>query len=310
MLQQLKTGQRTGFGYQMVMVCWLEISDSGLHTYQLTSISCIPGWTAERQNASKINESVFTGRDTVRLSDGPSEDIKHLHLDGTVSDIVLHRISERPPKCTQRVDNSPDGNYAVFWQTFAEQYPFFSLRKMDWKSVDRKFRPQVSSETPLEQLFEILRQMIEPLKDAHTGIAAMDIKKDFDGWRKDSNHLDDGEWARVQELIATRYIQGSLRSFCNGRLQFGMLDHGIGYLRISAFYGYVDRSNYGDALAALQYSLDTIFTDESKLKDLVVDVRLNHGGDDALGLEIASRLANARYLSIVCVPEQLSNCQT
>ncbi len=63
------------------------------------------------------------------------------------------------------------------------------------------------------------------------------------------------------------------------------------------FYGYVDRSTYSDALAALQSALDTIFEDAGKLNGLVIDVRLNHGGDDALGLQIASRLTGTRYLA-------------
>ncbi len=214
----------------------VEISDDGLRTFQLTTISCISGWSVQRDHTAQgTNESVFIGNDTVRLSEGRSGDIKLLHLDGTASDIVLHRTSERPPNCTRKPDNSPQGNYAVFWQTFAEQYPFFSLHKVDWPSVDKKFRPHVTSETTSNQLFEIFRRIIEPLQDAHTGITATDIKKDFDGWRKDSNHLDNREWEKVQELIATRYIRGGLRSFCNGSVQFGMLDYSIGYLRITAF---------------------------------------------------------------------------
>ena len=33
------------------------------------------------------------------------------------------------------------------------------------------------------------------------------------------------------------------------------------------------------------------------MNGLVIDVRLNHGGDDPLGIEIASRLTNSRYLA-------------
>jgi hypothetical protein len=46
-----------------------------------------------------------------------------------------------------------------------------------------------------------------------------------------------------------------------------------------------------------QVSLDDIFRDSSKLNGLVIDVRLNHGGDDQLGIEIASRLTDRKYLA-------------
>jgi len=275
----------------------IEISKDGLQAFELTSISCIPGWNAKRaQNSSGVGESVFVGNDTFRLSDGRSRDVKRLHLEGTASDMILHRASARPATCSQKPDNSALVNYAIFWQTFAEQYAFFDLRHVDWQSVDRKFRPQAALANP-DKLFGILQQMVEPLQDAHVGIYANDIKKDFDGWRKDPDHLEDEGWKKAQDIIDTRYVRGGLRSFCNGRLQFGELDHSVGYLRVTAFFGYVDPYTYERALHQLQSALDSIFLGANKMNGLVIDVRLNHGGDDPLGIEIASRLTNSRYLA-------------
>jgi hypothetical protein len=276
----------------------VEIRGDGLQAFELTSISCVPGWSAKREPTSgETREEVFIGNDTFRLSGGPSGDVKRLHLEGVASDILLHRTSTRPAACSRKPDDSPQGNYAIFWQTFAENYPFFNLRHVDWQSVDREFRPRVTSATKPDQLFGILQQMIEPLHDAHTGIEAEDVKKDFDGWREDPNHLENEGWKKAQEIIDTRYIRGALRSFCNGQIQFGALDHSIGYLRIIAFYGYVDHYTYELALRALRSALDEIFRKASKLNGLVIDVRLNKGGDDPLGLEIASRLTKGRYLA-------------
>ncbi len=120
----------------------LEISDHGLQAYELTSISCIATWRAERNpNSSSGREIVFTGDDVFRLSEGPSADVKRLHLDGTAADILLHQTSKRPETCSHASENSPQQNYAVFWQTFAEHYAFFDLRHIDWQSVDTQYRP-------------------------------------------------------------------------------------------------------------------------------------------------------------------------
>jgi hypothetical protein len=275
----------------------VEVTNDKLRTLQLTSISCIPGWSAQRNNRDESKLLIFIGYDTVRLSDGSSSDEKRLHLDGTASDIILHRTIDRPVVCSQTADNSPQVNYAIFWQTFAEHYPFFELRKMDWMFADREFRSRINSATTPDLLFETLRQMIAPLRDAHTGIDATDIKKDFHGWRNDSNHLSDEDWKRAENLIASRYVHGGLRSFCNGRVQFGMLDHELGYLTITAFYGYAEGSTYKGELRALQLALDSIFQNANTLNGLVIDVRLNHGGDDPLGIEIASRFTDTRYLA-------------
>jgi hypothetical protein len=50
-------------------------------------------------------------------------DILQLHMDGAASDIVLHRASTRPSACGRAPRNSPQENYDILWQTFAEQYP-------------------------------------------------------------------------------------------------------------------------------------------------------------------------------------------
>jgi len=275
----------------------LEVSDQGLQSYELTSVSCIAGWSAKRDPGSGGRELVFTGNDVFRLSDGPSADVRRLHLDGTAADIFLHRTSQRPEACIHAPENNPQENYAVFWQTFAEQYAFFDLRHVDWKSIDNKFRPRVTAATKPEELFAIFHQMIEPLQDTHTGIEAPEIKQEFDGWRPDPGHMEAEDWKKAESIIDSRYVRGALRSFCNGHVQFGMLDHSVGYLRVTAFYGYVDKYTYGDALYALQSALDAIFQDSNRLTGLVVDIRLNNGGDDPLGIEIASRLTDHKYLA-------------
>ncbi len=47
---------------------------------------------------------------------------------------------------------------------------------------------------------------------------------------------------------------------------------------------------------ALESALDEIFSD-STLESLVIDVRINNGGEDPYGLVIASRLATSEYLA-------------
>jgi hypothetical protein len=275
----------------------LEVSDQSLQAYELTSVSCIASWSAKRDPGSGGQELVFTGNDVFRLSNGPSADVRRLHLDGTAADIFLHRTAQRPETCNRAPENNPQENYAVFWQTFAEQYAFFDLRHVDWKSIDHKFRPQVTAATKPEELFAIFRQMIEPLQDTHTGIEAPEIKQEFDGWRQDPGQLEAEDWKKAESVIDSHYVRAGLRSFCNGHVQFGMLDHSVGYLRVTTFYGYVEKYTYGDALRALQSALDAIFQDAGGLSGLVVDVRLNKGGDDPLGIEIASRLTDLKYLA-------------
>ncbi len=276
----------------------VELDDRELRTYELTSISCVPSRSAKRLASGDPASSItFTsGRETTKIIRTADANVLRMHTDGTASDIVLRRISKRPDSCQGMPPDTPQENYAVFWETFAEQYPFFALHKVDWRAVDKKFRPEITAATKPAELFQIFRKMIEPLQDSHTGLEAENIKAEFDGWRDDPSHLEEDDWKKAASIIESKYVREGLRTYCKGHVQFGKIRGAIGYLRVTTFYDYVDGEGYADELQSLQESLDTIFGGE-KLNGLVIDVRLNHGGDDPLGIEIASRLTDKRYLA-------------
>jgi hypothetical protein len=275
-----------------------ELTPTGLNVYQLTSASCIRSETRlpvePRSSNSALAFSSPGTITTVRRTKDPNA--LRLHMDWAASDMILHRTDKPPESCSQKPANLPQKNYDIFWQTFAEQYAFFALRKVDWHAVNRQFRPRVTSATTETELFQIFQQMIEPLHDTHTSIEARDIKQEFEGWRDDPGHLSDEAWKQAASIIESKYVQGGLHPYCKGRLQFGMLRNSIGYLRVTTFYDYAD-GGYANEVQCLQNSLSAIFESAGKLNGLVIDVRLNHGGDDPLGVEIASRLTGKRYLA-------------
>lgn len=277
----------------------VELDTSDLRMYQLTSISCIAARTGEQEKSlSSQSTSVFvSGHEILRITQTSDPNTLRLHSDGTASDILLHRSLKLPETCGHRTANTPQENYQIFWQTFAEQYPFFPLHKVDWRGTDGKFRPMVTTTTGPSQLFRIFRQMIEPLQDAHTGVEAEDIKQEFDGSRGDPNHLKAKDWKRAFSAIESKYVRGTLQPFCKDRVQFGTLKEGIGYLRVTTFYDYADEGGYTGQLRCLQQSLDTMFGGAKRMVGLVIDLRLNDGGDDPLGIEIASRLTDKKYLA-------------
>jgi len=78
-------------------------------------------------------EIVFVDENDVdRVTPGGSPDTRWLHEDGGVSSVLLQRTGSRPKVCGQSQADTPMTNYRVFWETFAEHYPFFALRQMDW----------------------------------------------------------------------------------------------------------------------------------------------------------------------------------
>jgi peptidase S41-like protein/tricorn protease-like protein len=276
----------------------IEFEGDELRQSEITTLSCIPAGKATRKaGAGSANEIIFADKgETLRVTPGVSPDTRWLHEDGSVSSVFLRRTPSRPDVCSKPVADTPASNYAVFWQTFAENYPFFKLRKMDWAAVDKKFRSQITPATKPEELFRILSEMIEPLHDAHTFIDAKTIKQRFHGYRT-PDPMQKTNAKRITEIIETKYVRGGLSDFCNKQLQYGKLSDSIGYLRIHSFSGYSNDNEFMKQLDALETALDEIFKDSAKLKGLVIDVRINTGGSDVFGVSIASRLATKDYLA-------------
>ena len=295
---------------------FIELQGDTLRRYEITTLSCIALAKATRKTgAINANETVFVDDDgaTFRVSPVTSAETRWLHRDGNVSNILLRRTNSRPEPCGKPLSDTPPTNYQVFWETFAEQYPFFALHHMDWAAVDKKFRPQVTLDTKPEELFRIFNDMLDPLHDAHTKIHAWSIQKHFNGFRPSADFMQQKNAARITEIIETKYVRGGLHDFCNKQLQFGLLrssphamstdskggvqTDGIGYLRIHSFDDYSNDREFMKQVDTLELALDDIFKDSTKLTALVIDVRINGGGSDVFGLSIASRLATHEYLA-------------
>lgn len=298
-------------GYGLVV----EIDGAKMSTFQVTSISCVPWWTAQRSDGGDKSELVFNRGDAdIRLTPGSSSDALLMRQGPSISSVSLRRVNGRPKNCTETLANTPLENYAVFWQTFAEQFALFSLYRTDWVAVDRKYRPQVTVSTPPEELFAILREMILPFNNAHTNINAASIHRQYVGYRPVSEigrrlqatsalsieeilALFNEQARRTKDIIESNYSNGQLRPYANEMIYFGMLRNSIGYLRILAFDGYTKDGGFAQEAVALEVALDDIFKNAEQMKGLIIDVRVNTGGADPLCLAIASRLSSVKYLA-------------
>jgi len=81
-------------------------------------------------------------------------------------------------------------------------------------------------------VFGILRDMIQPLGDRHTYVKADDIKLGFRGSRPDPGELSNDDYMKYSEIVWSKYVGGELKSFCKGKIWFGLLDGSVGYLGV------------------------------------------------------------------------------
>ncbi|QHC17044.1 protease [Streptomyces sp. GF20] len=273
----------------------LSIRNGTFQEYQTTAVSCLKGDSAQR-----------TGPGTYTTPDGTvltvrtrgSRDRGSLRVDGSVGDRDLSRIPELPDACTRPAPEGPLAAFDVFWQSFEENYPFFSAKGIDWHALRDQYRPRVHAKTTRDELHAVFSQMVKPLYDAHVAVEDGDrvFAQVRPGTVLPTQELD----TKVKKFIVAHDLKDArnLQDFANGRITYADLPGGQGYLRISGFGGYAgDGAPYAAQLGELDRALDTVLDQErtQRLKGLVIDLRINGGGSDALGIHIAEHLTDTPY---------------
>ncbi|WP_323748174.1 S41 family peptidase [Catenulispora rubra] len=274
-------------GYSTIV----RITGGTYELYDTTAISCIRDTTSDGDGSV----STFTA--------GPGPNHARWHIDANVNYRALTRLPALPAACTQAAPATPIETFDVFWRTFAENYPFFAQRGIDWKQVYDTYRPQVTATTTDAQLRDVFAAMITPLHDAHVGLVADGVRvfSARPGTQVPNNELE----AQTVALIKHADLADAtspLQTWCQGRVGFATLPGGIGYLRIAGFTGFTTDDTFAANAAAFSSALDAVFTADrttgpNRLRGLVLDVRINGGGDDPLGLMLASRLTGSPFFA-------------
>ncbi|WP_037680428.1 S41 family peptidase [Streptomyces griseus] len=274
----------------------LDLRRGAYQEYQTTAVSCLKGDSAQRTGPGTytVDGVVLTVRP------GPGPDRATLGADESVSHRALRRIPALPDACTRPMPKDPLTAFDAFWQSFEENYPFFAAKGVDWHAVRDRYRPLVHTGTPRDELYDLFNRMVEPLYDAHVVVQDGDRFKGQvrPGTTAPSEELD----TRVKNFVVERDLADAThrQDFASGRITYADLPGGRGYLRLSAFSGYdtTDRS-YAAQLAELDRALNSVFTSArvQRLHGLIIDLRVNGGGSDALGIHLAGRLTDMPYVA-------------
>ncbi|MFH9126250.1 S41 family peptidase [Streptomyces griseoaurantiacus] len=275
----------------------LSLRDGTLREYQTTTVICLEGDSAQR-----------TGPGTYTVPDGTvltvrirgNRDHASLRADGSVGDRGLRRIPALPEACTRPAPPGSLAAFDVFWQSFEENYPFFSAKGIDWHAVRERYRPRIHAGTTRDELYAVLGGMVEPLHDAH--VAVQDGDRVFARVRPGTVVPTEELDAEAKKFVVARDLAHarSVQDFAHGRITYADLPGGQGYLRISGFGGYTDEpAPYAAQPAELDRALDTVLGRERtpRTKGLIIDLRINGGGSDALGIHLAERLTGTSYLA-------------
>jgi hypothetical protein len=267
----------------------VSIAGGRLTSYAITSVSCGPGDLAGvRVGRREAGGTVRFGEGGVpELAVTPVGGRAELRLYGSVGHRELRRIPELPAACAAPTPGDPKTAFDVFWQTYAENYPFFALKGVNWRQARDRYRPQVGD----RPLFDVLCDMIKPLHDGHTGVMTDESHLcvcNREGTRRPSAALRRRVTTAVDEHLGV-----PVTSWGNGLIGFAHLNSGVGYLRLQAFDNYAEQDDYLAQREVFDHVLTTVFA--TPMTGLVVDVRYNLGGYDDLGLRLAARLTDRPY---------------
>jgi carboxyl-terminal processing protease len=223
--------------------------------------------------------------------------------DSGTSRYALHRTRSLPAACAgggTAQSDEPVENFDLFWEHMNEHYAFFALHGVDWQAAYARYRPMVDAQTSADELFEILSSMLATIPDYHLSLASPSEYYS----REAPSDIVAAVPAINQHLIANYFAAPEATVTGNGQIAYRQLAGGVGYVLILGMAGYADpsvlatsedadRSEVELAGAALDEALGAL----SDASSLIVDVRFNDGGMDAVSLALASRFADRKRLS-------------
>ena len=206
--------------------------------------------------------------------------------------LVWQRGSASGKIGTTMIIRDPEKNFEELWETFHHRYPFFELRKVDWRKQYDIYRSKVTSKTSDAELFDIFCQMLDPLDDGHVELkskAGDKGKKRYFTAEKMPRFYQEFTEPQIKELFKT--TEKTLVANGFGRLaETGawMLRYcrsqTVSYMRILELEG-VKKSK-------LTAALDKIALDFTDLQGFIIDVRDNPGGDDSTAVTIINRFCD------------------
>lgn len=239
-----------------------------------------------------------------------------VHNDGTLSTISFAHLKAGglDRLCPQGIighDDDPVLNFEVLWHTFEQHYAFFATRHVDWNAVYAAFRPRVDGNTTRKELGKIFAAMLQRIGDAHVTLYVDDgnvvsvpsrletrVLAECRKQRRDNCNPDkylDERYTAVNKLIRTKYLGNRFKTAFDNAVVWGRIGESTGYFRIDSMAGLaINGSSSIDDIKALAPVLDRVMRDLGRLPKMIVDIRFNGGGDDAVAAAIAGRFTGVQ----------------
>lgn len=214
---------------------------------------------------------------------------------------LANRLPAVPNECANPAKSkSPLVTFDAVWAAMNDHYGFFDVRRMDWASARATYRPRAAAAKSDNELWDILTEMLAPLRDTHVSLERRDqtwsqarhdraTAPDPDGIIPNGRPLIAGLRSWLSGATSPLAAPPELRA--NDRVMSGLTRDGLCYIAVTSMGGYTSSvlGPFSVELRALSDALDATAKQCAGARGTVIDLRFNNGGEDRLGIEIVSR---------------------
>ncbi|MCC6927729.1 MAG: hypothetical protein IT359_01950 [Gemmatimonadaceae bacterium] len=159
------------------------------------------------------------------------------------------------------------------WNTADREYSYFDYKGIDWRGVRAQYRPRAERATDVATFMEVVKEALATLRDVHVWVIQPDGKyvATFRPAYREN-------WS-----TAMRARQAQLDGFTTESAALYHVDYGaVAYVAITTFgNGQFDVATF-----------DRVLERYRQAPALVIDVRMNGGGNDAFAYQVAGRFTS------------------
>lgn len=156
--------------------------------------------------------------------------------------------------------DNPRGNFDALWHTIDTRYCFFDQKGVDWNDVYTRYSVRISESMSNQDLFTLMSEMIDELRDGHTNLSTPFASSYYRAW-----------WSDYPQNYNARIIEQYYFNFhylTLGPINYGILPNQTAYMHYSSF-----EMGLGDG------NIDYLLRYFSEAPVLIIDVRDNGGGN-------------------------------
>ena len=292
---------------------FLEIKDSTEYTfYDISSIHCLPN---HKGHFSDFKKDISIHEDTLSIIQGPIN-------------YRFTRAQELPELCTASLSTQkkedPLYNFEVFAETVKEHYAYLKLNDINWPELYKKQKSKLKQTSTQAELFLVIEETLEILNDNHRFLEANEevyeqldaLETEEEEEEADGTELPELGDFPVARLVSKHHMKEEMTED-SWLLEWGKMTDQIGFIQVKAMWlygdldlpkqlvddlGHVDayikvfnemyESNYlKKELKGVNKIMDKVMKDLADMEAIVIDLRFNGGGQDAVSYEILSRFS-------------------